>query len=52
MTVLMSRDGQGLDQLLQGKELAEGLTAGHKLTLDILNYDAEGQVDFSGKTLL
>ena len=51
VAVLMSRDGQGLDQLLQGKELAEGLTAGQKLTLDILNYDAKGQVDFSGKGL-
>ena len=49
VAVLMSRDGQGLDRLLQGKELAEGLTAGQKLTLDILNYDAKGQVDFSGK---
>ena len=51
VAVLMSRDGQGLDRLLQGKELAEGLTAGQKLTLDILNYDAKGQVDFSGKGL-
>ncbi len=52
VAVLMSRDGQqGLERLLQGKELAEGLTAGQKLTLDILNYDAKGQVDFSGKGL-
>ena len=51
VAVLMSRDGQGLDRLLQGKELAEGLTAGQKVTLDILNYDAKGQVDFSGKGL-
>jgi hypothetical protein len=51
VAVLMSRDGQSLDRLLQGKELAEGLTAGQELTLDILNYDAKGQVDFSGKGL-
>ena len=48
LVVLMSRDGQGLDRLLQGKELADGLTSGTDLTLDLLNYDAKGQVDFSG----
>ena len=49
VTVLMSRDGEGLDLLLQGKELAEGLIGGEELTLDILNYNPKGHVDFSGK---
>ena len=51
VAVLMARDGQGLDQILQGKQLAEGLTAERALTLDILNYDARGQIDFSGQGL-
>ncbi|MEE2694331.1 MAG: Ig-like domain-containing protein [Pseudomonadota bacterium] len=51
VAVLMARDGQGLDQILQGKQLAEGLAAERALTLDILNYDARGQIDFSGQGL-
>ena len=51
VAVLMARDGQGLDQILQGKKIAEGLTAERALTLDILNYDARGQIDFSGQGL-
>ena len=51
VAVLMTRDGQGLDQILQGKQIAEGLTAERALTLDILNYDATGQIDFSGQGL-
>ena len=51
VAVLMTRDGQGLDQILQGKQIAEGLTAERALTLDILNYDARGQIDFSGQGL-
>jgi len=51
VAVLMARDGQGLDQILQGKQLVEGLAAERSLTLDILNYDARGQIDFSGQAL-
>ena len=35
--------------MLQGPELIDGLVAPGGLSLDILNYDSEGQVDFSGK---
>ena len=49
LAVLMSREGNGITKLLQGPELIDGLVAPGGLSLDILNYDSEGQVDFSGK---
>ena len=49
LAVLMSREGSGSAQLLQGKEPIHGLIAPESLTLDILNYEASGQVDFSGQ---
>ncbi len=49
LAVLMSREGNGVTKLLQGPELIDGLVAPGGLSLDILNYDSEGQVDFSGK---
>ena len=49
LAVLMSREGSGSVQLLQGKEPIHGLIAPNSLTLDILNYEAGGQVDFSGQ---
>ena len=49
LAVLMSREGSGSVQLLQGKEPIHGLIAPNSLTLDILNYEASGQVDFSGQ---
>ena len=49
LAVLMSREGSGSVQLLQGKEPIHGLIAPKSLTLDILNYEAGGQVDFSGQ---
>ncbi|HIC71834.1 MAG TPA: LysM peptidoglycan-binding domain-containing protein, partial [Alphaproteobacteria bacterium] len=49
LAILMSREGSGSAQLLQGKEPIHGLIAPESLTLDILNYEASGQVDFSGQ---
>ncbi len=49
LAVLLSRDNISSVQLLQGKEPLHGLVAAESLTLDIINYDASGQVDFSGK---
>ena len=49
LAVLMSREGNGITKLLQGPELIDGLVAPGGLSLDILNYDSKGQVDFSGK---
>ena len=49
IAVLMSREGNGITKLLQGPELIDGLVAPGGLSLDILNYDSKGQVDFSGK---
>ena len=47
--MLLSRENGGSAKLLQGKEPIHGLIASESLTLDILNYEASGQVDFSGQ---
>ena len=49
LVVLMSREDEIPALLLQGKEPLHGLVAPESLTLDIINYDANGKVDFSGK---
>ena len=49
LAVLLSREDGGSAKLLQGKEPIHGLIAAESLTLDILNYDASGQIDFSGQ---
>ena len=49
LVVLMSREDETPALLLQGKEPLHGLVAPESLTLDIINYDANGKVDFSGK---
>ena len=49
LAVLLSREDGGSAKLLQGKEPIHGLIASESLTLDILNYDASGQIDFSGQ---
>lgn len=49
LAVLLSREDGGSAKLLQGKEPIQGLIAPESLTLDILNYDASGQIDFSGQ---
>ena len=49
LAVLLSREDGSSATLLQGKEPIHGLVALESLTLDILNYEASGQVDFAGQ---
>ncbi|MDP6353307.1 MAG: LysM peptidoglycan-binding domain-containing protein [Alphaproteobacteria bacterium] len=49
LAVLMPRAGIGDVRLLQGAVPKTGLVAEQGLSLDVLNYDVVGQVDFAGK---